>query len=335
VTIYESHPISIEYNISYGYWINCSGEGSYQIKYHCGLPEVLDGEVFRNQILYPINHQQQKIDDNDVILWDINSSGDNNFKLGIRSFIKSNSYIINDLCGYKADSVNDIKFYYDEITNKYLKSQSINGLMFVDINNPIIKKVSEDIVVKFENNNSFKIAESLFIWLKQNIRYCNHLYNTSLQPSIKTYNIGRGDCDDLSILYISLCRAAGIPSRIIRGILIEKNFNEIKKEAHAWVEVFVGGEIGKKGWIPIECSGNSNDYNAEVHQNFALESAGHLRLFTGIGNNESLSKSISGPTVIANQDISLKIEPFIEIHDYYEILSKELHVNENKYRYYN
>ncbi len=40
-TTYESHPTKISYKIKYGYFINSTGSGNYEIKYDCDIPEVL------------------------------------------------------------------------------------------------------------------------------------------------------------------------------------------------------------------------------------------------------------------------------------------------------
>ena len=42
-TIYESSPTKIKYDISYGYLINSTGTGRYEITYQCYTPDVLIG----------------------------------------------------------------------------------------------------------------------------------------------------------------------------------------------------------------------------------------------------------------------------------------------------
>jgi hypothetical protein len=52
-----------------------------------------------------------------------------------------------------------------------------------------------------------------------------------------TYSDRRGDCDDQSILFISLCRAAGIPSMLEIGALYDVQMN--RWEGHGWANVFI------------------------------------------------------------------------------------------------
>jgi hypothetical protein len=62
---------------------------------------------------------------------------------------------------------------------------------------------------------------------------------------ITTLSDKSGDCDDYSILYISLCRAADIPARLHLGVLYDPQNDQWI--GHGWAEVYIplksGGEI--------------------------------------------------------------------------------------------
>ncbi len=133
-------------------------------------------------------------------------------------------------------------------------------------------------------------------------------------------------------MYISLCRSQNIPSRFIRGFLLDENY----VVQHVWVEVFVGGGIGKEGWIPVECAGISNNAEIEINQNFGIENALHLRLFKDDGSNESLNFSFSGITYrIFNENRFIDIKFYNNISNYLVIKSQQLVVDKNKNRSYN
>ena len=142
-----------------------------------------------------------------------------------------------------------------------------------------------------------------------------------------------GDCDDLSVLYISLCRSIGIPARLISGYLIEERNGEVLAVGHAWAEVFVGEGICESGWRPVECSCCAS-LTAEIHQNFGVEDAGHLRLFIDNGSNQSLNASISGTRVEYDKKINVEMLPILKIENYEVLQSKELIIDKENYRYY-
>lgn len=58
-----------------------------------------------------------------------------------------------------------------------------------------------------------------------------------------------GKCTDISSVFISLCRAAGVPAREVFGIRLGKKAEEdITAWQHCWAEFFVPGY----GWVPAD-----------------------------------------------------------------------------------
>ena len=157
-----------------------------------------------------------------------------------------------------------------------------------------------------------------------------------VQRAITTYQLRKGDCDDLSFLYISLCRSVGIPARLISGFLLQQVEDSVSIVRHAWAEVFVGATITSDGWIPVECAGNANtDIKNEINQNFGVEDIYHLRLFVDNGSNESLNVSISPPLeayYISGLDVD--IQDFIVINNYIVLEPKELYIDGDGSREY-
>lgn len=59
-----------------------------------------------------------------------------------------------------------------------------------------------------------------------------------------------GDCNEHTVLYVSLARAAGIPARIAAGVVYTDRIDgEGAFYYHAWPEVHLGGPTG---WVPID-----------------------------------------------------------------------------------
>ena len=170
----------------------------------------------------------------------------------------------------------------------------------------------------------------LFKWLKQQTSYQTHLWDSSVRPACDTLQNKAGDCDDLSFLYISLCRSVDIPARFIRGFILEEDGATL----HAWAEVFVGGGIGDNGWIPVECAGSSSDIDVEVHQNFAVEDVGHLRLYKDDGSNESLDISLSDFKYVTYGNREIDANFYAEVTDYVVLGSNQLFIDEDGGREY-
>ncbi|MDH7564643.1 MAG: transglutaminase-like domain-containing protein [Candidatus Bathyarchaeota archaeon] len=58
-----------------------------------------------------------------------------------------------------------------------------------------------------------------------------------------------GDCSEFSYLFVALCRAAGIPSRIKTGFVFH-SAPEVLEDGHMWAEYY----LGNYGWIPVDAA---------------------------------------------------------------------------------
>jgi hypothetical protein len=321
------------YTITYGYRINCSGTGDYNIKYDCDKSEVLNGFVTLKNILYDKDYSNIKIGINDRISWNITNKNNNNYELGIVSEVLAESFIISDLNGEGAETLQNLKTNYKNLIDQYCRKQSNKTITFIDPEDILIKNTANNILNQSVSNNTFQIAKDIFIWLKKHTTYKTHIGDNNIQPASTTIKKRNGDCDDLSFLYISLCRSIKIPARFIRGYLIEENNEEVDVISHAWAEVFVGGDIGTNGWVPVECSGDSN-IESEINQNFGIEDVNHLRLFEDNGSNESLNTSIYGIKMHYSNNMKFELYSFEEINEYNILEIKELSIDESGKRSY-
>jgi len=332
---YEATPTRISYDLSYGYRMNTTGTGRYELSYFCDIPEVLIGTT-NYSMLSNIDYQTKNMFNNTVIHWNISGKNAKTFELGITSKIEVESYLVADLNGKDALTIRQIHDRHPALSSQYTRVQANETIRFIDPEDPNIMTIAEAVYTNEKTNNSFLVAKSLFSWLKQNIAYQIHPDERVVRSASVTLSKKQGDCDDLSFLYISLCRAVDIPARFIRGYLITAGMNgSITATPHAWTEVFVGQPGSLSGWIPIECACCTNSLITDINQNFGVESAFHLRLFTDDGSNASLAFSLSGISYITHeQNTSIALESFAEISNYQELESKKLIITEKNNRYY-
>jgi transglutaminase-like putative cysteine protease len=84
-----------------------------------------------------------------------------------------------------------------------------------------------------------RAAELLTHWV---FRETRRTPNTRVPNALSTLNSRRGDCNDLTVLYVALARAAGLPTRPVAGLLrIGGRFYY-----HAWPEVYLGD------WVAVD-----------------------------------------------------------------------------------
>jgi transglutaminase-like putative cysteine protease len=99
-----------------------------------------------------------------------------------------------------------------------------------------------------DSTNPLAKARRIFHWVDANIRY-NAEEEYCIIPSFSQHGLERrrGDCGIQATLFITMCRAAGIPARFQSGWQTKPNGDH---NMHDWVEIY----IAPWGWLPCDPS---------------------------------------------------------------------------------
>ena len=334
-TVYQAQPTQIQYDISYGYHINSTGIGSYDITYLCDVPQA-SNEAASYDVLFPRDYQTTTQANNTFVKWNFSRSDAASFDLGVIAHVSAENVLVADLTGKDAMPLDELRTLSPTVVRTYTHVQGNGTTAFIDPNNPQIAGIARQVQNAERTNNTFLLAKALFVWLKTNLHYQLHPESEGVQPAAVTLQRKNGDCDDLSFLYVSLCRSLGIPARFVRGYLLTLSQNETANAtAHAWSEVYVGGSLGNQGWVPVECACCVTSVSVDVEQNFGVQDATHLRMFTDDGSNESLALSLSSITSVSHSlSRHVDMTPFVEVRNLQVLRSQKLVVDSDQTRHY-
>ena len=92
---------------------------------------------------------------------------------------------------------------------------------------------------------------------------------------------GSGSCSEYSFVFISMCRAAGLPARYVGALVVRKDDASYDDVFHRWAEVY----LPPFGWVPVDASRGDKPSQAERADAF-----GHLTpdfLITTEGGGDS------------------------------------------------
>ncbi|MBA3045999.1 MAG: transglutaminase-like domain-containing protein [Candidatus Thermoplasmatota archaeon] len=92
-------------------------------------------------------------------------------------------------------------------------------------------------------------VKRIYNYVRGNVDYLT-VSGSEAKSCLQTLADGTGDCDDQSILLISLCRSIGIPSWLAFGTLYDSIRNEWG--AHAWAEVYIPLQDGTGEGVTID-----------------------------------------------------------------------------------
>jgi hypothetical protein len=106
----------------------------------------------------------------------------------------------------------------------------------------------KQIVAELKGQSAVETVRNIAVWLQKNVT-CKQEAAYASKLDFKSVNelIDRGSAEarGYSILFMALCRAAGVPARPVLGLL----FLPPKRYAnHSWNEVYIAG----CGWVPVD-----------------------------------------------------------------------------------
>ncbi|MCK5282211.1 MAG: transglutaminase domain-containing protein [Nanoarchaeota archaeon] len=144
----------------------------------------------------------------------------------------------------------------------------------------------------------FIVVHKLADWTKNNIQYNLSTLTASVsEPASWVLTNKRGVCDEITNLFIALCRSLGIPGRFVSGIAYTES--ELFSEnwgPHGWAEVYFPGY----GWV---------DYDV-TYGEFGFIDVSHIKLKDSIDSQESSTKySWLGRNVeVKSREMDIKTE---------------------------
>lgn len=127
----------------------------------------------------------------------------------------------------------------------------LNDSYYIDCSNAAIKSKAAELT----GGNDDNIVKALKIqqYIINNTEY--RIYQDSFkEKASKTFELKYGSCMNFSRLFISLCRAAGIPSRSVWGIIYSHDDNGIYDYHHQWAEIMDNNGY----WHPLDLNYTTN-----------------------------------------------------------------------------
>lgn len=133
---------------------------------------------------------------------------------------------------------------YPELVQKYLEASES-----VPADNPLIKKSAEKAVEGKEG--TLAKARAVYDWVVENTFRDPNVNACGLGMPIRTLTEakGGGKCADLSAVFVTLARAAGIPARDVYGLrLASPKDGDVTSGFHCWAEFYLPGT----GWVMVD-----------------------------------------------------------------------------------
>jgi len=129
----------------------------------------------------------------------------------------------------------------------------------IDSNKEEIIKMASSIAAG--GSDLYSVVYSLAKWTRNNIEYSLDTSTEGVsQKASWVLKNKKGVCDEITSLFIALCRSLDIPAKYVSGIAYT-NYEEINDfGAHAWAEVYIGNT-----WVPFDITYNQLGFIDSSH----------------------------------------------------------------------
>jgi len=233
-----------------------------------------------------------KADIGDSITFMYNDPVDDNYDITVTSRVITRN-MVDEVKSQVYFPLNDL----DGSLYQYLEPTQI-----IDVT-PKIRDLASELIG--DKTDLYEIEYTFAEYVRKNVAYdLSSITSNADQKSSWVLDNKRGVCDEITNLFISLNRAAGIPARFTSGVAYTNLDDVFGKNwvPHAWAEVYYPGY----GWIPYDVT----------YGQYGFIDAGHIKL--------SDSKESSGSNVNYNylgRNIQLKPGPIdigVDVKNYGE-----------------
>jgi hypothetical protein len=91
-----------------------------------------------------------------------------------------------------------------------------------------------------DKTQDWEKAEAIFDWVRAKVEY---RFDRQIKGARQALDDGFGDCEELTSLFVAMCRVAGIPAR------------SVWVPGHCYPEFYLEDEQGKGHWYPCQAAG--------------------------------------------------------------------------------
>jgi hypothetical protein len=118
----------------------------------------------------------------------------------------------------------------------------LNESPYIETTNAKIKKTAKKVVS--DDDKDWRKVENILRFVRESIKYKEAYKEKPVRGALAALETGEGDCEDLSTLFIALCRINGIPARTVRV------------PEHCWAEFYLEDSAKNGYWFPAQVAGN-------------------------------------------------------------------------------
>lgn len=132
---------------------------------------------------------------------------------------------------------------------------------YIESDDPRIAKLAAEIASGIES--PYLRARAFYDWVRREVRY---QFDPTARSCLAALDAGHGDCEELTSLFIALCRAGGIPARAVWV------------PGHCYPEFYLDDAQGRGHWIPCQIAGAGQPFGSVSESRPILQKGDRFRV---------------------------------------------------------
>jgi hypothetical protein len=158
--------------------------------------------------------------------------------------------------------------------NRQLLTEYLISEAHIEADDPQIEAAADS----FYCTGQLELVRSIYSFVLDRMHYAG--YNPSDIGAAAALGGGSGDCTEYADLFAALCRAKGIPARVIEGYATDAGSDDLRL-GHNWAEVY----LDDFGWVPFDpIYDDNNGSSAET----TFENLKNIYVYTGFKRNDDI-----------------------------------------------
>ncbi|MCC6126566.1 MAG: transglutaminase family protein [Pirellulales bacterium] len=153
----------------------------------------------------------------------------------------------------------------------------------IESTDPKIKKLSKEIGA--DEEKAWEKVEAYYDWVREHVKY----QPGAIKGALAGLKDGFGDCEELTSLFIALCRAAEIPARTVWV------------QGHCYPEFYLDDENGTGHWFPCQIAG-SREFGGIVETRPILQKGDNFKPHPGQRKHQRYLAEFLTGTPVGNAD---------------------------------
>jgi hypothetical protein len=141
--------------------------------------------------------------------------------------------------------------------------------------------------------SAWQKSETIFDWVRANVKY---EFAEQIKPATAALSDGIGDCEELSSLFIALCRASKIPARAVWV------------PGHTYPEFYLADEKGRGHWFPCQAAGADREFGSMREDRPILQKGDNFQVPGERGPQRYVKQSLTAKDAAGPPEVKFILE---------------------------